>query len=233
MISKKTKIFSIENVDYRFDFQSFKIYVEKYAEVEKTSKAKVFELIAQNVCVTTEAVKQWHYGNNGPSEIDIIQKAAVLLNVKDYLNLMKKVKEKEEEEEKMVLSNLQIESLKRIYDDVIEYLNDFYKTDGFTGGLWYVYQDQGYKDPEDKIYEYAEQKIEKVLLTIQKEYFYLHDTEVYSEILEYSENDLYDIFDGKLGYAYRFEAEPDGNPTTQDDYSKALKRLNEIVEKYT
>jgi hypothetical protein len=51
--------------------------------------------------------------------------------------------------------------------------------------------------------------------------------------LEYSENDLYDIFDGKLGYAYRFEAIPDGNPTTQDDYNKALKSLNEIVEKYT
>ena len=155
MISKKTKIFSIENVDYRFDFQSFKIYVEKYAKIKKTSKAKVFDLIAQTVCVTAEAVKQWHYGNNGPSEIDIIQKAAVLLSVKDYLSLMKKVKE----EDKMVLSTLQIESLKRIYDDVIEYLDDFYKTDGFTGGLWYVYQDQGYKDPEDKIYEYAEQKI--------------------------------------------------------------------------
>ena len=229
MISKKTKKFRIEDLDYRFDFQSFSIYVEKYAKVKKTSKTEVFELIAQTVCVTPEAVKQWNYGNNGPSEIDIIQKAAALLNVKDYLNLMKKA----EEDEKMKLSNLQIESLKRIYDDVIEYLNDFYKTDGFTGVLWYVYKDQGYKDPEDKIYEYAEEQIEKVLLTIQKEYFYLHDTDVYSEILEYSENDLYDIFDGKLGYAYRFEAEPDGNPTTQDDYGKALKRLNEIVEKYT
>ena len=229
MISKKTKKFRIEDLDYRFDFQSFSIYVEKFAKVKKTSKTKVFELIAQTVCVTPEAVKQWNYGNNGPSEIDIIQKAAALLNVKDYLNLMKKA----EEDEKMMLSNLQIESLKRIYDDVIEYLNDFYKTDGFTGALWYVYQDQGYKDPEDKIYEYAEERIEKVLLTIQKEYFYLHDTDVYSEILEYSENDLYDIFNGKLGYAYRFESIPDGNPTTQDDYSKALKRINEIVEKYT
>ena len=90
MISKKTKIFSIENVDYRFDFQSFKIYVEKYAEAKKTSKAKVFDLIAQTVCVTTEAVKQWHYGNNGPSEIDIIQKAAELLNVKDYFTRVRK-----------------------------------------------------------------------------------------------------------------------------------------------
>ena len=229
MISKKTRIFSIENINYQFDFQSFKIYVEKYSKNMKISNAKVFELIAQTVNVTPEAVKQWHYGNNGPSELGIIQKIAELLNVRDYLILMKKAKE----EKKMVLNPVQIESLKRIYDDVIDYLDNFYKTDGFTGTLWYVYQDQGYKDPEDKIYEYAEERIEKVLLTIQKEYFYLHDTEVYSEILEYSENDLYDIFNGKLGYAYRFEAIPDGNPTTQDDYSKALKRINEIVEKYT
>ena len=34
-------------------------------------------------------------------------------------------------------------------------------------------------------------------------------------------------------YAYRFEAIPDGNPTIFDDYSKALQRINEIIEKYT
>lgn len=45
MISKKTKIFSIENVDYRFDFQSFKIYLEKYADAKKTSKAKSLILL--------------------------------------------------------------------------------------------------------------------------------------------------------------------------------------------
>ena len=34
-------------------------------------------------------------------------------------------------------------------------------------------------------------------------------------------------------YAYRFEAIPDVNPTTFDDYSKALQLINEIIEKYT
>jgi hypothetical protein len=43
---------------------------------------------------------------------------------------------------------------------------------------------------------------------------------------------LWETFDGKLGYAYRFEAIADGNPTTEDDYNKALKRINEIIEQY-
>ena len=72
----------------------------------------------------------------------------------------------------------------------------------------------------------------QVKLVAKKEWFYLKETKVYAEVLEYIENDLLDTFAGKLGYAYRFEAFPSGNPTTEDDYNKALKRINEIVEKY-
>lgn len=233
MTSKKTRIFKIEDVDYQFDFQSFKIYVDGYVKRYKDKganikKAKVFEYIVEKANVTPEAVKQWYYGNNGPSDLAIIQKAAEVLEITDYLNLMRVANKGE----KMLLNSLQMESLKRIYDDIIEYLEDFYQTDGFTGALWYEFERRGSKDPEDDIYEYAEDRWGKVLLRIKKEYFYLHNADVYGDILEYSENDLLDIFDGKLGYAYRFEAYPEDNPTTEDDYNKALKRLNEIVEKY-
>ena len=131
------------------------------------------------------------------------------------------------------LSTLQIESLKRIYDAIIDFLDDFDKTDGFTGVLWYEFERKGSKDIEEDIYDYAQEKIEKVQKVFLKEYFYLHNEDVYLEIEKYIENDLYDIFNGKLGYAYRFEAIPDGNPTTFDDYSKALERINEIIEPYT
>lgn len=141
---------------------------------------------------------------------------------------------KARENEKIVnLNSLQYESIKRIYDSVIDYLNDFYTTDGFTEGLWYKFEKMGSKDPEEDIYDYAMGKIKEVHIVFQKEYFYLRDTDVYAELCEYMDNDLYDIFDGKLSYAYRFEAIPDDNPTTADDYNKALNRLNEIVEKYT
>lgn len=230
MVSKETKKFEIENINYQFDSLSFSRCVKQYAENNSIRPTNTLELVAKFVNVTLDATKQWYYGNNGPSELTIIQKIAEFLQITDYMILMKKAREKE----KMVnLNSLQYESIKRIYDSVIDYLNDFYTTDGFTGGLWYKFEEKGSKNPEEDIYDYAMGKIKEVHIVFQKEYFYLRDTDVYAELCEYMDNDLYDIFDGKLSYAYRFEAIPDGNPTTADDYNKALNRINEIVEKYT
>ena len=229
MVSKETKKFEIENTNYQFDSISFGRCVKQYSENNSTRTTKTLELVAKFVNVTLDAAKQWYYGNNGPSELTIIQKIAEFLHIEDYMILMKKAREKE----KMLnLNSLQYESLKRVYDSVIDYLNDFYNTDGFTGGLWYKFEKNGSKNPEEDIYDYAMDKIKVVHIVFQKEYFYLRDTDVYAELSEYMDNDLYDIFDGKLSYAYRFEAVPDGNPTTAEDYNKALNRLNEIVEKY-
>ncbi len=230
MKSRNTKVFIIEGSKYQFDSQSFKLYVKHYAKENNIRNVSVFEKISDKVNVTVDAVKQWYYGNNGPSELEMVYIITQLLNINDYLKLMKKFKE---EIDVVVLNSLQMESLKRIYDAIIDYLYDFYKTDGFTGALWYEFQNNGLKNPEPFIYDYAEDKVRRISLVVQKEYFYLHNMDVYSEIEEYVENDLYDIFDGKLEYAYRFEAVVDGNPTTEDDYNKALKRLNEIIEKYT
>lgn len=230
MVSKETKKFEIENTIYQFDALSFSRCVKQYAENNSTCPSNTLKLLANFVNVTFDATKQWYYGNNGPSDLTIIQKIAEFLHVADYVILMKKAMEKEE---MVKLNSLQYESIKRIYDSVIDYLNDFYTTDGFTGGLWYKFEEMGSKDPEEDIYDYAMDKIKEVHIVFQKEYFYLRDTDIYAELFVYMDNDLYDIFDGKLSYAYRFEAIPDGNPTTADDYNKALNRLNEIVEKHT
>ena len=69
----------------------------------------------------------------------------------------------------------------------------------------------------------------KIFLVIKLEYFDLLECEI---VYEFVNNDLYDIYEGKVSYAYRFEAIPDGNPTTSEDYSQAMNRLNSIIEKY-
>ena len=229
MISTQTRRFEIGEKKYQFDSQAFKVYIKKYSECNGFRHTKAFEKIAERVNVTPEAVKQWYYGNNGPSEIGMVYGIAETLDGLDYMKLLKTVNEVQHME---TLSVMQIESFKRIYDAIIDYLEDFYTTDGFTGSLWYFYVKRGSKDPEQDIYEYAEKKIEAVLKVIKKEYFYLRNTTAYEEISEYADNDLYDIFNGKLSYAYRFEAIVDGNPTTEDDYMKALNKLNDIIEKY-
>ena len=82
------------------------------------------------------------------------------------------------------------------------------------------------------LYDIAEEKIHDVVLTYTKERFYLKNTQIYDDLEKYIYNDLYDIFCGKLSYAYRFEAIPSGNPTTKEDYMKAYKTLNTIMDNY-
>lgn len=229
MISFKTTVFEMNNEKYQFNPLAFNQCINQHSKKNGIKKGKIEDLLAEKLFVSSSAIHNWRFGSNGPASIELVKNIAKHLKI-DYMTLLKRYKEIEKMGK---FSTLQIESLKRVYDAIIDFLDDFDKTDGFTGTLWYEFQRKGSNNPEDDIYDYAQNKIEKVQKVLLKEYFYLHDTEVYEELSEYIENDLYDTFDGKLGYAYRFEAIPDGNPTTFDDYSKALQRINEIIEKYT
>ncbi len=245
MKNKRSKTFLIGNRRYNFSRKSFEYYFKRCLNVPKAridginKVGELEEYIANKVICSKDTVHGWRFTNSGPGDLSTIKQIADILGIKDYMRLMEEMFEENKTEKgekiktvKNELTNLQIESLKRIYDAVIEYLDDFEKTDGFTGTLWYEFRDKGFKNPEPEIYDYAEKKVEAVLLVIKKEYFYLHNTEVYDMICEYAENDLYEIFNGKLSYAYRFEAIPDGNPTTTDDYEKAISKLNEIIKEY-
>lgn len=229
MVSHKTTMFYIENEKYQFDCLSFNRCIDQYAKKNNIKKGKIENILADKLFVSSSAIHNWRFGSNGPASIDLIKNAAKYLKV-DYMTLLRKNKETKEMKE---LSTLQIESLKRIYDGIIDFLDEFEKTDGFTGTLWYEFERKGSRDIEADIYDYAQNRIEKVQKVFLKEYFYLHDAEIYHEINKYIENDLYDTFNGKLEYAYRFESVPNGNPTTFDDYSKALQRINELIEPYT
>ena len=229
MISKETKLFYIGDEGYRFDSTSFNTYFKSKAKETNDRIGNLEEKVAINLHVSKEAVHNWRFGSNGPSTLELIQNLANELSISNYINILKK------NVEGTMVENYtceKIASMKRIYDSIIEFLDDFYNTGGFTTSLWYEFARNGSQDPEDDIYDYAENKIRCIYLMLKKEYFYLHDTKVYAELQEYVDNDLWDTFNGKLGYAYRYEAIPDGNPTTEDDYNKAIKRLNEIIEQY-
>ena len=121
-------------------------------------------------------------------------------------------------------------SIKRVYDAIIDFLYEFEKSNGFND-YWFDL-DIHPQSRESKLYDMAVASVEKVELVLKKEYCFLGKTKIYIELMDFVYNDLYDIFDGKLSYAYRFEAIVDGNPTTSDDYYKTLNKINEIIEKY-
>ena len=238
MISKKTKSFLIEGENYCFDIESFRFYFNKFAKENEIKIMKLEENIADKLYLTKEAVHNWRFGSNGPGDLDLIKKLSDLINVK-YVDLLKKT---EEEKTLEKYTTEQVVSIKCVYDVIIDFLDEFYRTDGFND-LFYDFK-EAYekeiiktieKDGQDFVEDikiYVENKVADIYKVIKKERFYLRNTEIYYKLWDYVDNELDEIYNGKLEYAYRFEAMVNGNPSTEEDYLKAYKRINEIIEQY-
>jgi transcriptional regulator with XRE-family HTH domain len=233
--SAKTKIFNIGSKQYRFNYTSFKFLLDKHCKDNEFTKKSVKNKLAKKLCVSEEAIHNWEYGYNGPSTLDMIKNIGVEFSI-DYFELLEERKEVKVLKEKIltgyeeIYSDLQLMSIKKIYDLIILFLREFEETGGFTTSLWYEFLKQGFSDPEEKIYEYVEKKISAIEEMIMQEYFYLHNLNIYDRIQDFVANDLREIYENKLGYAYRFEAIIDGNPTTSEDYYKALGKINTIIK---
>lgn len=219
------KKFDIAGTYYQFSPVKFSnrliIIAKKHGEIGAYE-----EEIASKIGCGKSTVHNWRFGPSGPGSIDDIKKLAEILEMENYLDLMEVTKIMN------TMNDLQIISAKRIYDVIIEFLDEFNNTNGFTTTLWYKFEDKGEVDVEEKIYEYIEEKMLTIQTILNKEYFYLHSNQLYAEFVNYVAEDLVNIYNGKLGYAYRVEAIPEGNPSTEEDYYSALNKLNSIIEKY-
>ena len=220
--------YEINEFDYYFNYQRFNELFTKNKGRKLIGDLE--QELADSIHVSKDAVHSWRNRVQSPNDLDIIKNIANYYKLRDfkYLLIIKGEKKRMNN-----FNELQINSIKRIYDSIIEHLDYFEKTDGYND-LWLDFIDKGIKPEciEDKLYETAEKELNKVMLCYKKEKILLKNTKVYEEIGDFIYNDLYDIFDGKLKYAYRFEAIPDGNPTTDDDYNKAMNKFNSIVDKY-
>ena len=129
------------------------------------------------------------------------------------------------------LLEIELMSIKRVCESVIEFLEYFDKTNGFND-LWFDLGNMSSSAKEEKLWEIAEKEHDKVMLSLKKEYPIIGKKQIYTDLNNFIYNDLYDIYDGKLSYGYRFEAIADGNPTTDEDYTQAYKKLNKIIDSY-
>lgn len=228
MLSKETRVFIVNGKRVRFDEHLFNKSFENYRRKEKISVGELEQRIADKTHVSREAVHNWRFMKNGPSGIDVIKAIAEVLGITDWTLLIKEI---DGGDNMIPLTDRQKEAAKRIYNICIWFLNEFNNTDGFND-YWYKFKDSGSKDPESDIYEFVQKEIDKVFLVLDQEYFDLHGHEIYNEFCEFISEELQDTYNGKLSYAYRFEAIPDGHPTTSEDYDKAMKALNAIVDKF-
>lgn len=222
------KRYEINETDYLFNYQRFNELFIK--EKGKKLIGDLEQELADSIHVSKDTVHSWRNRVQSPNDLDIVKSISNYYKLEDYKNLLI-VKGDNKKMDKF--NDIQISSIKRIYDSIIEHLDYFEKTDGYND-LWLDFKDKGIKSEyiEDKLYEVAEKELNKVMLCYKKEKMLLKNTKIYDEIGDYIYNDLYDIFDGKLKYAYRFEAIPGENPTTNDDYNKAMSKIDSIIEKY-
>lgn len=234
-MKKDTKIYNIDGKSMQFDSVSFE---QLFKANRKKNGLKVLDYEAELgdvLSVSGNAIHNWRFGMNGPSDVETIKQLANYLKIADFTLLLKSGKEKTT----MQISERQKDSLKRIYDAVIEYLDTFDKTDGFND-YWHQLADKGAKENqiENLLYDIAEKEVHKVELVLAKEYIELYRLPVYGQLEEYISDYLYETFNGKLSYAYRFEAPVENidgtrdGVTTSEDYTRALKKINDILENY-
>lgn len=222
------RIFTLNNSNVIFNTERFRLELKKLRDKNKIPFLQLEQQLADKLGVSTDTVHGWHYGKNGPIDINIVQHLAQILEIDNFTLLLKNING---EHCMQQLTDRQKNAVKRIYDICIWFLDQFYLTDGFND-YWYKFKDAGANNPEFEINNLVDSYMYKIFLVIKQEYFDLHDCDIYDELYEFVNNNLYDIYEGKVSYAYRFEAIPDGNPTTSEDYSQAMNRLNSIIEKY-
>ena len=91
------KAYMVDGSKYQFSSVSFNalINLKKYKDNEngnRITKAIITEELAKNLHVSTDAIKNWLYGYNGPTDFEQVKAISDYLDV-DYLVLLQKVED--------------------------------------------------------------------------------------------------------------------------------------------
>lgn len=204
-----------------FDFNHFQDLFLKKSRKEGINISDLEEQLGDFVHKSSSAIHNWRFQKNGPSDDETVRLISDFFELDDYHFLIKK---NFGENEKLLKNDFQKLSLKKIYDAIIEFLEDFYNSNGFNE-YWWSFQNE--LDPEICLQQKVLEKMNVIILSLKKEYIFLKDVNLYDELNNYIYNDLFDLFDGKLSYGYRFE-----NLGLTEDYCKAVDKINDIVNRY-
>ncbi len=106
-----TKIYEVNGIKYRFSSNKLQDYMSKKKMEEKAAgnklpKFKIMENIAELLCVSPEAIKNWMYGMNGPSDLEQIKNLGNFFGV-SYLEFLEK--------EDAIMNNKEVEQQYSIY----------------------------------------------------------------------------------------------------------------------
>lgn len=224
-----SRVFHIDGKQMIFNFQAFNIMFSTYRRKEKLKVHVLINQMKDKIGVSYDTIDNWRKKRNGPADIEIVKSIASALETKDYTLLLKEMDGGNNMTR--LITDRQKTAAKKIYDKCIWFLSEFRHTDGFNN-YWLEFKDAGSKDPEGDSYDRVLAMMEEIFLIYDQEYFDLKGHPIYDDFGEFLNEGLYETFDGKLSYAYRFEAVPGEQPTVSEDYDKAMIALNGIIDKY-
>ena len=233
-MSKETKTFHIDGCDYSFNFSAFKHLFSSYKTNERITITETENRLSKTLNLSTDAIHNWRFGNNAPSNIELIRDLAEALGISNYkLLLIKKTGD-----DKMGTNDRILDSLKRIYDAAIIYLDDYDVTSGYTM-YWQDLEEQGYSKEyiKNEIYWLASNKLHQVEIVLQQEYIILHNLDIYSKLENLIISDFCSLWDMKLEQYCDYTPfdnldEFNKKPKPAEEHQVALNKLNEIMAEY-
>lgn len=227
-ISKNLKVFQYQDIEVQFNAKSFDDLSKEYKQKKKVTLGSIEADIAKEVKVSEEAVRNWRFGKNGPSELEMIKGIAKVLELSNWTILLEKY---DGGKTMAAITDREKDALKRVYDSIIDFLYEFIDSDGFEIVMYDV-EHQIRSEFTEAMYDDIADKVRNIHRTLNKEYFDLGKHEVYNELNEYITTYIYDMFDGKFTFKDGKTVVVKSEISVDEEYESALVALNHIIEKY-
>ncbi len=214
--------FEINGKPYLFNFAAFKRMFSAKCKADKLIKAEYEEQLAEVAGVSSSSIHAYLYNKNGPGDIAIIKA------ISDYWEIDINYLLCEEDSLQMErLNDREKEAVRRIYVAICDFMDKFVMSDGIfmnkPDGTWLGREKQG---------EYHQYSFDQVELAYYKEYIDLSKHPIYEELVNYIENDLTEMYDGKCDGSIRYEPIEEGGISAYNDYIIARENLLKILDKY-
>lgn len=230
-----TRSFVIDNQKYYFSREYFKYLIREKCKQKKMKIKNIKTELAELTLSEESTVHNWMYGKVGPSSIDIVERIADYFQV-DVLKLL--TNETAEDDKMKSLTEQEYKSVYRIHKVIIDFMNLFLNTDGIFTGSDLIY---GFEIPYESRIDFALSEYEKVRQAWQYEYVYLKDFQIYDDLYNFIENDLFEMFQqindegdkpfiDKCSGSYRYE--PDEGKSASEDYDDTINKLYNLLDKY-
>ena len=240
MTRKRLKSYERDGARVQLDVDALKAGFHSWREASGFKVGEAEKALAKHLSVSQPTVHGWLAGSYGPADISLVEEAASLWGIDADGLLTAAATQKGGTAMNDKYTERQLEAIRRIYGTIMDFLSEFTESGGFNDYWFDLVHKEGIAPEhcEMALCELVDKKHRQIAYAVDRERFDLRGTPVYDALYEYIWNDLIELYDGKLSYAYRFEAPVecvDGTPggvTTEEDYDKAIASLDALMDKY-